>query len=254
MVLRKKVTRLLGISLISSTIFTTTVFAAIPVIDTKNIEEAIRTYVVNNEILTNEQKQLALQVLNTKKLDTQNLLGYLSKVHEHDKKQWNIPGILNKDSKVTQFLKQYFPHSVDALSKGGSQNPYSFAMGIYKGIEELSDGNLLQAKAVQMENQYITQLVNRGLDSVLKSSGLLQVEQGKGQIQAAQVEAQKETNKQLAAANTMQAIQMKKEATEQAEAKAKNKAVADNFKNSVPKVHKAKNLTYSEINKAYGGF
>ena len=41
--------------------------AAIAVFDKKNIEEAIKTAIQTAKILTKEQKQLALQILNTKK-------------------------------------------------------------------------------------------------------------------------------------------------------------------------------------------
>lgn len=43
--------------------------AAIAVIDEKNIEEAIKTAIQTANILTEEQKQLALMILNMKKLD-----------------------------------------------------------------------------------------------------------------------------------------------------------------------------------------
>ena len=43
--------------------------AAIAVIDQRNIEEAIKTAIQTAKILTEEQKQLALQILNMKKLD-----------------------------------------------------------------------------------------------------------------------------------------------------------------------------------------
>ena len=47
--------------------------AAIAVIDQKNIEEAIKTAIQTANILTEEQKQLALQILNMKKLDVNKL-------------------------------------------------------------------------------------------------------------------------------------------------------------------------------------
>ena len=47
--------------------------AAIAVFDQRNIEEAIRTAIETANILTEEQKQLALMILNAKKLD-ENIL------------------------------------------------------------------------------------------------------------------------------------------------------------------------------------
>ena len=43
--------------------------AAIAVIDQQNIEEAIKTAIQTAKILTEEQKQMALMILNAKKLD-----------------------------------------------------------------------------------------------------------------------------------------------------------------------------------------
>ena len=52
--------------------------AAIAVIDQKNIEEAIKTAIQTANILTEEQKQLALQILNMKKLDVNKLAELLA--------------------------------------------------------------------------------------------------------------------------------------------------------------------------------
>ena len=53
--------------------------AAIAVIDQKNIEEAIKTAIQTANILTEEQKQLALQILNMKKLDVNKLADLLGR-------------------------------------------------------------------------------------------------------------------------------------------------------------------------------
>lgn len=56
--------------------------AAIAVIDEKNIEEAVKTAISTAKILTEEQQQLAMMILNTKKLDA----GVLDKITEMSKK------------------------------------------------------------------------------------------------------------------------------------------------------------------------
>lgn len=81
--------------------------AAIAVIDEKNIEEAIKTAVQTAKILTEEQKQLALQILNTKKLDV-SMLETLMKMNK--KKEESIlagdtvipPGVINDKNKSVQ--------------------------------------------------------------------------------------------------------------------------------------------------------
>jgi conjugal transfer/entry exclusion protein len=57
--------------------------AAIAVFDEKNIEEAIKTAIQTAKILTEEQKQLALQILNIKKLDVSMLTDLIKR---NDKK------------------------------------------------------------------------------------------------------------------------------------------------------------------------
>ena len=59
--------------------------AAIAVFDEKNIEEAIKTAIQTANILTEEQKQLALTILNMKKLDV-GMLEELMKRNEEKNK------------------------------------------------------------------------------------------------------------------------------------------------------------------------
>lgn len=59
--------------------------AAIAVIDQRNIEEAIKTAIQTAKILTEEQKQLALQILNMKKLDISMLEELMKRNEEKEK-------------------------------------------------------------------------------------------------------------------------------------------------------------------------
>ena len=59
--------------------------AAIAVIDQRNIEEAIKTAIQTAKILTEEQKQLALQILNMKKLDISMLEDLMKRNEEKEK-------------------------------------------------------------------------------------------------------------------------------------------------------------------------
>ena len=61
--------------------------AAIAVIDQRNIEEAIKTAIQTAKILTEEQKQLALQILNMKKLD----ISMLEKLMKRNEEKEKIP-------------------------------------------------------------------------------------------------------------------------------------------------------------------
>ena len=59
--------------------------AAIAVIDQRNIEEAIKTAIQTAKILTEEQKQVALQILNMKKLDVSMLEDLMKRNEEKEK-------------------------------------------------------------------------------------------------------------------------------------------------------------------------
>lgn len=59
----------IGTPLAAMTIQTHKTEAAVAVFDQKNIEEAIKTAVQTAKILTTEQKELALMILDAKKLD-----------------------------------------------------------------------------------------------------------------------------------------------------------------------------------------
>ena len=81
--------------------------AAIAVIDARNIEEAVKTAIQTAKILTEEQKQLALQILNMKRLDA-SVIEEL--IRQNTKKDEEIlagdmvlpPGIINDKFKTVQ--------------------------------------------------------------------------------------------------------------------------------------------------------
>ena len=75
--------------------------AAIAVIDQRNIEEAIKTAIQTAKILTEEQKQLALQILNMKKLD----ISMLEKLMKRNEEKEKIPlsgDLIYPDSLIKQ--------------------------------------------------------------------------------------------------------------------------------------------------------
>ena len=81
--------------------------AAIAVIDARNIEEAVKTAIQTAKILTEEQKQLALQILNMKKLDVSTIEEL---IRRNTKKDEEIlagdmilpPGVINDQIKSAQ--------------------------------------------------------------------------------------------------------------------------------------------------------
>ena len=84
--------------------------AAIAVFDQKNIEEALKTAVQTANILTEEQKQYALMLLNMKKLDTGVLAKFIqSQANQEqalDEQYGQYQGLLNKTSPLETIWNQ----------------------------------------------------------------------------------------------------------------------------------------------------
>lgn len=99
--------------------------AAIAVIDQKNIEEAIKTAIQTAKILTEEQKQLALQILNMKKLDANKLADLLTRNNKREQ------AILAGDAVIPEGILGNKQQSVEAV--------WDERMG---NIEDVINGNI----------------------------------------------------------------------------------------------------------------
>ena len=95
--------------------------AAIAVIDEKNIEEAIKTAIQTAKILTEEQKQVAMQILNMKKLDISMLETLMKRNEEKEKMPLSgdmmIPtGIINDKNKSVEAVWQERIGNIEEMS------------------------------------------------------------------------------------------------------------------------------------------
>ena len=131
--------------------------AAIAVIDEKNIEEAIKTAVQTAKILTEEQKQLALQILNAKKLDI-SMLETLMK--RNQKKEESIlagdavmpPGIINDKSKSVQAQWEERIGNVEDVING-NMTVYDMAIQEQKRQKAMHEASKGAAQAAQQTIQ-----------------------------------------------------------------------------------------------------
>lgn len=110
--------------------------AAIAVIDQKNIEEAIKTAIQTAKILTEEQKQLALQILNMKKLDASMLADLLKR---NDSR---ANAILSGDAMIPEGILGDREKSVQAV--------WDERMG---NIEDVINGNITVVDMVLQEQK-----------------------------------------------------------------------------------------------------
>ena len=132
--------------------------AAIAVIDEKNIEEAIKTAVQTAKILTEEQKQLALQILNAKKLDI-SMLETLMK--RNQKKEESIlagdavmpSGIINDKSKSVQAQREERIGNVEDVING-NMTVYDMAIQEQKRQKAIHEASKGAAQAAQQTIQF----------------------------------------------------------------------------------------------------
>ena len=105
--------------------------AAVAVFDQKNIEEAIKTAITTAKILTTEEKELGLMILDAKKINLDMLQGWMRKNKKAEdlcktidivqdivalKKEGKIPSILNVNSSATAILKNEIGAIEDAIN------------------------------------------------------------------------------------------------------------------------------------------
>lgn len=131
--------------------------AAIAVIDEKNIEEAIKTAIQTAKILTEEQKQLALQILNMKKLDVSMLEDLMKK---NKKKEQSIlagdavvpEGLINNKTKTVQAQWEERIGNVEDVING-NMTVYDMAVQEQKRQKALHEANKGTAQVAQQTIQ-----------------------------------------------------------------------------------------------------
>ncbi len=84
--------------------------AAVLVYDEKNVEQAIKTAISTANILSNEEKQLALQIINMRSMSIEQILSYLMSHTEQQRQMWDEreakTGALNPNISTDAFMDQ----------------------------------------------------------------------------------------------------------------------------------------------------
>ena len=196
--------------------------AAVLVIDKQNIEEAIKTAINTASILTDAQKQLALQILNMNKLDASSLESYLKAqktdktnvLSEHDE----MLGALEKKSSVSSFWSNELGSAESVLN--GNETLYDFYSNSQKRIKALDSTNESAAKAAKNAQTWDENLLGNVSDALNDSNnaeGNLQAVQASNVIQAQQTAALINGNELLAQQTAMQAVNLQRENMERTE-------------------------------------
>ena len=132
--------------------------AAIAVIDQRNIEEAIKTAIQTAKILTEEQKQLALQILNMKKLDVSMLETLMKRNEEKEKIPLSgdmvIPeGIINNKNKSVEAVWQERIGNIEDVING-NMTVYDIVIQEQKRQKAIHEASKGAAQAAQQTIQF----------------------------------------------------------------------------------------------------
>ncbi|WP_432748437.1 hypothetical protein [Pectinatus frisingensis] len=190
--------------------------ASVLVIDKQNIEEAIKTAINTASILTNEQKQLALQILNMKTLDSSTLQALINSqtgqqntiLNEHDE----ILGALEKNNSVPAFWKQELGSVESVLN--GNETLYDFYMNSQKRAQALDKTNESAAEAAknaQIFNENLMKNTSTALSESNNAEGNLQAIQAGNAIAAQQTAAIINGNELLAHQTAIQATNLQQQ-------------------------------------------
>lgn len=195
--------------------------ATVLVYDAQNVAEAIKTAINTATMLTNEEKQLALLILNTNKLDGETLSNwYKNQKQQQDEilSEKNAKtGALNTNNSVSNFWTQELGSVEDVLN--GNTTLVDLYSSTQKGIKASDKTNydtLHNAKAVQIQNDVLSGTVSNALQESNNADGNLQAIQAATTIQAANAQATIQGNAILANMAAMEATNYQRENVERA--------------------------------------
>ena len=187
--------------------------ATILVYDQKNVEEAIKEAVQTAKILTEEQKQLALDILNTKSLDAKKLLAMVQSQQAAEKsllsgdimypkevleKMGKLPSILNRNSTPTAIMENEIG-TIESVYNGDATvvDLYQRTMKNRKALDATYKAAAESAKNIQTADAKLSTTVNTAVDAANSAEGQKQVLQAQTSILAAQALATHNGNEAL---------------------------------------------------------
>jgi len=156
--------------------------AAIAVFDEKNIEEAIKTANQTFKILTEEQMQYALMLLNMKKLDVSTLMQFLGtqdkNIADLNKQLESYRGVLDK-SKTLEHVWQDTVGDFESVLNGDLTvyDMYKITKNRAKQAQDtVNDANIIVMNA-QAKNKEVLEQSKKIMEQSNKAEGELQAQQ-----------------------------------------------------------------------------
>jgi type IV secretion system protein TrbJ len=188
--------------------------AAVAVYDAQNVAEAIQTVTNTLNILTNEQAQLALDILNSTSLDATKIISIFQK---QQNAQGNIlfgdasvdpeilagagkvPGILNRNTTPETVLMSKIGDISDIFNQKISlEDVFQMTQMNTKALDATYKDAATMAQNVQTSDSALNSSVNEALEAANHAQGYMQVQQANAAINAAEVQSIQNGNQLLA--------------------------------------------------------
>lgn len=212
--------------------------AAVLVYDQENILQAVKTAINTAEILTNDQKQLALQIVDMTSLSTDQLENLLksqtkSKQIILDENVGKTGALMPKTS-AGSYWDNTFSNIQNVLNGDVTVlDAYSANQKALKAMEQTNQDALHGAKTTQALQNNITGTVNDALSASANASGTKEAIQANTQTVAAGTMGTIYGNNLMSEALAVQVLKYQKDAQDEANAMALNQQAATQIQNDV---------------------
>ncbi len=230
--------------------------AAVLVYDAENVAQAIKTAITTANILTNEEKQLLLVILNMKKLDANSLLKYLSNMasierYPLDEKHEQI-GVLSTKGTTDSFWQQNF-RNIQSVINGRMtvMDAYYAGQAAYKAEADTNNDTVRSARLTQDMADKLSEQTMEALESSQKAEGNLQAVQANTQVLGAGVMSLIQSNNLLGSMTAAQAVKYQRELQEEVTAKRINESTAEKLAERV-KNCRMQPMSYEEFRRKMG--
>ena len=223
--------------------------AAVAVIDQRNIEEAIKTAISTADILTTEQKELALKILDAKKLSPDLLANFMEKQEETGgfcktpeimkdlgiiKANGEIPSILNRNTTVQEIFRNEIGTIEDAMTgKKTIADLYLQTQKNQKALDATYKAAAERAQASQKVSDTTQATVQQAVEAASNAEGEQQLMQAEIQLLAAGILQQSDMRDLAAQGLAMSSEKWYMENFERAQAETRERAAAQQFANFV---------------------
>ena len=212
--------------------------AAILVYDAENILQAAKTAINTSSIATNEQQQLALQILNMASMSPEQLIAYLKNLSNIQttviSENGSKIGALNAGSSAQSFWNENFQNVEQVLNgETSTMDSYTANQQALRALEKTNQDALHGAKTAQILGSSLNNTLTDAVTASANASGTKEAVQANTQAMSTAAAGTIYGNNLLAELIATQAVKYEKETQDEAEAIALYNRVADQAQENV---------------------